>query len=325
MNLLFVVHRAYPYPGGSEAFVHWMAVECLRRGHHVGILADTNQGDCAGILITANRQITDMQDWDLIIVHGADCVTQDFIHRQGPLNSNIPVLYQIIQPSSSPTALQGMDRAKFIGVSTVADQDHVYRYRHQSKMRVIPHGIPEDRLGRPGFKKAHGITGKMVMSAGGFWPHKGMNSLADRFRQSGNTDSTLCLFGYDKFDLAPEQTDRVKIFQGLSDPELLDALSEADLYVMNSRIEGFGLVLLEAMLNKVPWVSRAVGGAPDMRDYGRVMDSTPNLDLLEMFGDPRRNEKDLENTKQRSFDYVKTHHLIYNTVDGIEKVLGELV
>lgn len=322
MKILFVVHRAYPYPGGSEAFVHWTAQECIQRGHEVAILTDKHLGDMGALRITHQREIT-AENWDLIFVHGADCVTQDFIHNQGPINSNIPILYQICQPSQSPTSLLGMKKARFLGVSTTYDIEHVKKYGYTDKMREVPYGIPEDRLGRPGFKRRHGIQGKMIMSAGGFWPHKGMKSLADRFRQSGNTDSTLCLFGYDKFELAPEQTDRIKIFQGFSDQDLLDALSEAYLYVMNSRIEGFGLVLLEAMLNKVPWVSRPVGGAPDMREYGRVLSDCPNLDLLEMFSEPW-NEGELAMMKLKSFDYVKKHRLVYNTVDGIEKVLEEL-
>jgi glycosyltransferase involved in cell wall biosynthesis len=325
MNLLFVVHRAYPYPGGSEAFVHWMAVECLRRGHQVGILADTNQGDQNGILITANRQITAMRAWDLIIVHGADCVTQDFIHREGPFNSDIPILYQIIQPSSSPAALQGMERAKFIGVSTIADKEQVYRYRYQAKIREVPHGVPETRIGKPGFKLRHGITNRMIMSAGGFWPHKGMQELTETFIRSGNKDSTLCLFGYARFELAPKESDRVRVFRNFEDADILDALSESDLYMMNSQVEGFGLVLLEAMLNKISWAAAPVGGARDLASRGQIIRSDSN-DLLEIFQEPWNALKRIEreNLRESNFDYVKKHHLIYNTIDGIEKVLEEL-
>lgn len=323
MKILFVVHRAYPYPGGSEAFVHWMAVECLRRGHQVGIFADKNQGDHSGIFISSNATITSL-DWDLIIVHGADCISQDFIHTQGPLNPKIPILYQIIQPSSSSAALQGLARATYLGVSTVADRNHVFKHRWQAKMREIPHGIPEDRLGKPGFRKKYNIAGRMSMSAGGFWTHKGMQELANKFRDSNPPGEILCLFGYAKPELAPEQSDKIKIFHGLGDPDLLDALSESDVYIMNSRIEGFGLVLLEAMLNQVLWVSRPVGGAPDMQDYGFILPEKDWCDEEETKRLVDYINLNREDKIKRNLEYIKQHHLISNTVDGIEKVLEEL-
>ena len=45
MRLLFVVHRYYPFPGGSEYYTAAMAEEALSRGHDVTVLTGEHQGD----------------------------------------------------------------------------------------------------------------------------------------------------------------------------------------------------------------------------------------------------------------------------------------
>ena len=72
-KILFVVHRYYPFPGGSENYVRWMAEEMLGRGHVVAVYSDEHQGDRNGVRVTSARAIL-QEKWDLIIVHGADVI-----------------------------------------------------------------------------------------------------------------------------------------------------------------------------------------------------------------------------------------------------------
>lgn len=311
MHLLYVVHRFYPFPGGSEAFVYWMAKESLKRGHQVTVLTDAHQGDVDGIHVTEDHRVLKFP-FDLIIVHGADCTTQDFVHSR---KWNSPVLYQIIQPSSSPRALNGAINAKYLGCSTSADWRWASDHGWMNKAVRIPHGVPATHLGKPGFKKAHGIAGRVFMSAGGFWKHKGMLGLAEAFFKSG-VDATLCLFGYAHPNEAPQESERIRVFKGMDNQSILDALSESDLYVMNSTIEGFGLVLLESMLNGVEWVSRPVGGATEVEcSCGQVYESEEQLvEILRRF--ERSESKSFEGRK-----WVVANRQIIHTVDFIEKVL----
>jgi len=46
---------------------------------------------------------------------------------------------------------------------------------------------------------------------------------------------------------------------------LLDAINQSDLYIVNSQIEGFGLALLESMLNKNQWTSRHIAGGKELK------------------------------------------------------------
>lgn len=311
-RILFVVHRFYPYPGGSEAFVHWMARECVKRGHFVTVLTDVHKGDVDGIRVTDDRGVV-REPQDLVIVHGADCSTQDFVHTQ---KLNVPVLYQVIQPSSSQKAMMGGLNADFLGCSTSADWCWASDHGWISKAVRIPHGVPTSVIGQSGFKAEYGIKGRMFMSAGGFWKHKGMKELVEAFKLASPEDATLCLFGYAKSEEAPEESENVKVFAGLESWEIRAALSEADLYIMNSSIEGFGLVLLEAMLNGVEWFSKPVGGARDIDcSAGTVYETTEQLvSLLRIF----------ERSETRSFEarrWVLTNRLITHTVDYIEKLL----
>ena len=83
-------------------------------------------------------------------------------------------------------------------------------------------------------------------------------------------DTTLVLMGYDLRRGVPDGAPGVRVVVSPEHQVVLDAMCEADLYVMNSRSEGFGVVLLEAMLNRTPWAARDIAGAHDLSDYGTV-------------------------------------------------------
>jgi N-acetyl-alpha-D-glucosaminyl L-malate synthase BshA len=62
--------------------------------------------------------------------------------------------------------------------------------------------------------------------------------------------------------------DRVK-FLGRQ-PDFIDILSAADLFLMPSQSESFGLSALEAMACEVPVVSSSVGGLPELNIHGQT-------------------------------------------------------
>ena len=99
-KLLFVVHRYYPFPGGSEYYVQAMAEEAYSRGHEVSVLAGEHQGDQNGIKVTSDANVL-LQHWDLIIVHGAGVSVQDFVLSNARQIPN-PILYLIILPEDRP-------------------------------------------------------------------------------------------------------------------------------------------------------------------------------------------------------------------------------
>lgn len=317
MKLLFVVHRYYPFPGGSEYYTQAMAEEALARGHQVTVLAGEHQGDQNGVAVTSQAQAL-MEPWDLIVVHGGDVSVQNFVLSNAK-NIPSPILYMLILPSNSPVCVQALQDCAYIGWSTADDLSHIERYGVKHKAVQVRHGIKHiESLGKTGFKNKYGITGKMFLSCGGYWPNKKMRELADVFVQANLSDAALVTTGYDnRMQLMPAAIPN-KVIPLLIDSkeDVLSAIREADCYLMHSNQEGFGLVILESMLNRTPWISRHIAGPAILNQYGKTYTTDSELiELLRTFDETRY---DLDNAES----YVLNNHLIKHTVDDILSTLS---
>ena len=151
----------------------------------------------------------------------------------------------------------------------------------------------------------------------GFWAHKAMTPLAEAFEKFNIPYAELHLYGYGEEHLMPKQTKKVKCFYGMDKTEVLLAINGSDAYIMNSYEEGFGLVLLEAMMNQTPWYARNIAGAKDMCYHGTVYDTEE--ELMELLRNHKRNDKKIED----AYNYVMANHTIQDTVNDIEDVLLE--
>lgn len=312
MRLLFVVHRYYPFPGGSEYYVQNMAEEMLRRRHDVTVLAHEHQGDQNGVKVSNEYNTILNQKWDLIVVHGGDVISQNIIHANAG-NLQSPVLYLIVKPSESPVCLHGLREHRFLGYSTSMDLDFIKKHNLQDKARRVRHGIVKELYFRNVMDKKKTI----FVSAGGFWPHKAMTPLAEAFTKAKIPNAELHLYGYGEEQLMPADTHNVKCFFGRDKTDVLLAISGADAYIMNSYEEGFGLVLLESMMNHTPWYARDIAGAKDMCYYGTTYKD--EQELMELLRNHKRNDKKIED----AYNYVMANHTIQDTCNDIEDVLLE--
>lgn len=311
MRLLFVVHRYAPFPGGSEYYVANMAEEMLKRKHDVTVLTHQHQGDYNGIKVSSDYNTILNQKWDLIIVHGGDVISQNVIHTYSDKLQS-PVLYLIVKPSDTEICVQGLKNHRFLGYSTSMDIEHIRKYKQQNKARRIRHGIVPDKHHRTNLK------GKTIfVSAGGFWKHKAMGPLAEAFTKANIPNAELHLYGYGEEHLMPKETKNVKCFFGKDKTDVLLAISEASAYILNSYEEGFGLVLLESMMNKTPWYARNIAGAKDMCYHGTVYETEE--ELMKLLRKHKRNDKKIED----AYNYVMSNHTIQDTCNDIEDVLLE--
>ena len=313
-RILYVVHRYAPYPGGSENYVRDMAEETLGRGHEVAVFTVEHKGDWNGVRVSGDPNIL-MENWDLIVVHG-DASAQNFVHAHAQRITS-DILYMIIRPVDTEICFRALQNSKYIGCSSLADWEHVRKYDVTHKAVEIRHGIdPKISIGKPGFKEKYGInTTKMFLSAGGFWQNKAFNELIDSFNKANLTDTTLVLTGYDnRSNLMPTTTEFVKPFLIDDRDDVMSAISEASLYILNSFEEGFGLVLLESMLNNTPWAARNIAGAATMREYGFTYNTQDQLiDYMKRFN--------TSNPFPYTYDYVVNNRMISNTVDDIMGLL----
>ena len=312
-KICFVVHRYAPFPGGSEYYVQQMAEECVQRLHEVTVLAGEHKGDLNGVHVTNNADA--LLNQDLIVVHGGDVSVQNFVlsnsHR-----INSPVLYMIIKPSDSDVCVKALKNVKFIGCSAPEDWEHVKKYNVESKSHKVIHGIsPTDCIGTAGrFKDKYNIPKdkRMFLSCGGYWPNKKMIELAEAFRKADLKDAILVTTGYDnRFNIMPHAADNI-IPLMVEDPmDIKDAIADADCYLMNSDAEGFGLVILESMINKTPWIARNIAGAKLLARYGKVYDTEEQLTEILKSWQPD------DFTTALAYKHVIQTHLIKNTVDDI--------
>lgn len=316
-RILYVVHRYAPYPGGSENYVRDMAEETVSRGHHVAVFTGEHKGSLNGVRVTSDSQIL-FEHWDLIVVHGGDVGVQNAVLEHADRLGG-PVLYLLILPSNSAACVSALHRVSYIGCSTLADWRHVQAYNAQSKSVRVRHGIDLARsVGTPGFRDLHKITTKyMFLSSGGYWPNKAFDELVGVFNDTKRTDVTLVLTGYDnRFGIMPPDTEFVRSFLLEDRRDMLSALIDADLYILNSYSEGFGLVLLESMLNVTPWAGREIAGAEVMREFGHTYKTPDELrGYLQEFQGVSRSQL-VEAQK-----YVISTHLVKHTVSDILRVL----
>ena len=318
-KICFVVHRYAPFPGGSEYYVQQMAEECVQRHHDVTVLAGEHKGHLNGVRLTSDAN--DLLNKDLIVVHGGDVNVQNFVLTNAK-QINSPILYMLIKPSESNNCLQALQDVKFIGCSAPEDWEHVKKFGVESKSHKVIHGIsPNDCIGELGkFKDKYNIPKdkKMFLSCGGYWPNKKMIELAAAFNKANLKDAILVTTGYDnRFDIMPKASENVIPLMVEDPKDIKNAIADADCYIMNSDAEGFGLVILESMINKTPWISRNIAGAKLLAQFGKVYETEEELiPLLQNF---TKNEEKIE----KSYQYVIKNNLIANTVDDILKLIKD--
>lgn len=362
-RVLFAVHRYYPYPGGSEIYVHNMARALLEDGlwkydYEVAVVTEAggNKGDIklsSGKVIKA-FDVTDpnfkIQEYDLVVIHGGDVGLQNLFH-EAVVNCNRlpPMLYMIIKPPHSKICHDAALKHRFIGWSTLEDHEWLNSLNVPANRRIyMPHGIPilESRGSPSTFLEtnlgANLPKGPIFVSAGGFWAHKGFDDLVNSYVKVRSeykypTNMSLLLYGYSDH---PTPYDKLKhlgihVIKKPTHKEIMDAMAVADAYIMNSTEEGFGLVLLEAALNMTNVIATNIAGAkilPFIKRYP-VGDSELLENHMKWVIDTTANEP---NSYERMLDrqgdkvlqdaktWVKTHHSIENTVQSIDEVLRQL-
>ncbi|HWH08061.1 MAG TPA: glycosyltransferase family 4 protein, partial [Candidatus Thermoplasmatota archaeon] len=141
------------------------------------------------------------------------------------------------------------------------------------EVRVVPNGFHADRFDPApdgaAFRARVGVEGPLVLFAGRLASNKGLHHLV---RAMPRFPGTVVLTGQDQ-GLGPElrrQADalgvgaRLKLAGHLDDATYRSALAAADVLVLPSEWEAFGIVLAEAMACGTPVVATRVGGAPDV-------------------------------------------------------------
>lgn len=154
-------------------------------------------------------------------------------------------------------------------------------------------GVPRERLRRVGcwvrpeqlaggegdrFRRAHGIDGPMVLSIGVAAYDKGTFHTIQAMERlwARGCEATLVLIAsttmahFEKLyaSLPASTRRRIRLLTAVPHATKLDALAAADVFVLPSRTDSFGIVYLEAWMYDVPVIGARAGGVPDVIDEG---------------------------------------------------------
>ena len=197
-------------------------------------------------------------------------------------------------PSFAPVVAWSINESD--GVTAVSEHLCQETYDHfevTKDIEVIPNFIDTDRFVRQDkehFKQALCPNGeKVIVHISNFRPVKNAQQVVEVFHrlQNGASNVKLLLVG-DGPDRVPTERKARELgvfddvrFLGKQDP-VEEILSIADVFLMPSGSETFGLAALEAMACEVPVVATDVGGLPELIVHGETGFLCP-LDDVEAF------------------------------------------
>lgn len=169
-----------------------------------------------------------------------------------------------------------------IAVSRAELASMAHHINDPGKVRVIPNGIHftrfEELPPQGAFRGPRGIEGPMLLYVGRLAVNKRMEfvirAMPDLLK--AHPDLTLVIAGPDdgvgemwKEEASALGVDGAIRFEGfLSEEDMIAAYHDADVFVLPSEWEAFGIVLLEAMACETPCVCADRGGAPEVVDDG---------------------------------------------------------
>ena len=143
----------------------------------------------------------------------------------------------------------------------------------ERKIRILPYGVGEEFLklgaGRAASSQGAG-NGIRFLFLGQLSARKGLRQLLEAWGKMDRGNANLELVGGGDTREWKKRAAEGVIFQGQADKKgVLAAMKRADILVLPSLFEGFGLVILEAMAAGLPVIATQNTGGPDVIEEGR--------------------------------------------------------
>jgi len=223
---------------------------------------------------------------------------------------------------------------KIITISNSSKNDIINEYRVlANKVEVIPLGIKDvnaSDMNKSEFIEKYNLKNPYVLFVGTLQPRKNIAKLVEAFaklesriknQESRTKGLDLVIVGrkgwdYEKILSAPDKfgiSERVKFLENVTNEDLPLFYKNAEVFVLPSLYEGFGLPILEAMQNECPVVTSNVSSLPEAGgDAALYFDPNDTDDIAEkiekVISDPKLREEMVRKGKEqiKKFSWEKS-------------------
>jgi len=231
---------------------------------------------------------------------------------------------------------------KIVAVSKVNRDDIVRKLGVKpDKVAVVPNGLDFEIFDRKvdvtEFKKKHGVDGPLILFVGRITKHKGIQFLikaAPSILREFPTSRFMIVgedYGYleDLRRLVEELgiLDYVIFLSRLSQNEIVQAYKSADVFVLPSALEAFGLVVVEAMVSGTPVVASNYGGIRCLVQdgvNGLLFDVENVSDLVSKILVLLRDQELRNAFVTKAYSQAKEQYSIEHTIDELLNVYAKL-
>jgi glycosyltransferase involved in cell wall biosynthesis len=199
----------------------------------------------------------------------------------------------------------------------------------------VPEGWgPADRAALAAFRRRHGLDRPYLLTVSTLEPRKNIPLLVDMFERLEAFDGDLVIAGMRGWQAEPilarmktsPRADRIRYLDYVADEELPLLYSGAELFLIASHYEGFGMPPVEAMACNTPVVSSLGGALPEVLGDAAVLveDFDPDRwahTVASLLGDPDRRRALAAAGRRRAAAYTWTE-TARQTWDVYRKVLA---
>ena len=208
------------------------------------------------------------------------------------------------------------------------------------KIAVVPNGVCVDEyadLKKSKVKQEPGFANPMLLSVGRIDWNKQLDKVIDAMplilRSFPSAKFVIVGPDYAKFSGRLSQlanktgVDHALVMTGKVTAERLRELySAADIFLLPSSYEGFGLSMIDAMISRVPVIASSVGGPGDILDHGVhawLMDTVTPEKIAESVRVLMTDQRLRESIVNNAFDLVKDRFTWEKVVDKLEIVYSQ--
>lgn len=229
--------------------------------------------------------------------------------------------------------------AKALTISESSKRDIINEYGiSEAKIKVIPVGIKENLtiMERSEFNKKYNVKNPYILYVGTLQPRKNIVRLVEAFSKISKTQKELELFivgrkgwNYDEILNSPkkfEVENKVRFLDSVEDNDLPAFYKNAELFVLPSLYEGFGLPILEAMKYGCPVVTSDISSLPEAGGDAAIYFDPENVeDIMQKIVNVL-NDKDLKSRMIRrgheqikKFSWEKSAREVLSVFEEVKK------